>query len=81
MGRGPTIRRLGDCSSMAEIRSEVDLPARIGSRVEQVVTNVRRHADAYGLQPEGVEMLGRRLINWSIAREECRLGPDSLRKG
>jgi len=64
----------------AEIKADVDLPARIGSRVEQVVANVRRHAATHGLPPDLVEKLWRRLIDWSIAREESRLGPDSLRK-
>jgi isochorismate pyruvate lyase len=64
----------------AEIKAAVDLPARIESRVEEVVANVRRHAAAYGLPPDLVEKLWRRLIDWSIAREESRLGPDSLRK-
>ncbi|MFN4154785.1 MAG: chorismate mutase [Paracoccaceae bacterium] len=64
----------------AEIKAGVDLPARIGSRVEEVVANVRRHALTHGLPPELVEKLWRRLIDWSIAREENRLGPDSMRK-
>ena len=64
----------------SEIKATVNLPARIGSRVEEVVGNVRRHALTYGLPPELVEKLWRRLIDWSIAREESRLGPDSLRK-
>ena len=65
----------------AEIKAVADLPARIDTRVEEVVANVRRHAAATGLPPELVEKLWRRLIDWSIAREESRLGPDSLRKG
>ena len=64
----------------AAIKAQVDLPARIGSRVEEVVQNVRRHAVTHGLPPDLVEKLWRRLIDWSIAREESRLGPDSLRK-
>ena len=96
-----------DCTSMADIRAEIDrvdeelvrlfalragyidragviktqvhLPARIESRVEEVVQNVRRHAVTYGLPPELVEKLWRRLIDWSITREESVLGPDSLR--
>ncbi|MFZ5751895.1 MAG: chorismate mutase [Pseudomonadota bacterium] len=64
----------------AEIKAGADLPARIETRVEQVVANVRRHADTYGLPPDLVEKLWRRLIDWSIAREESRLGPDSLRR-
>jgi isochorismate pyruvate lyase len=64
----------------SEIKATVNLPARIGSRVEEVVSNVRAHALTYGLPPDLVEKLWRRLIDWSIAREESRLGPDSLRK-
>lgn len=63
----------------AEIKATVDLPARITDRVEQVVQNVRRHAANQGLPPDLVEKLWRRLIDWSIAREEGRLGPDNGR--
>ncbi len=73
--------RAGYIDRAGEIKAKVDLPARIDSRVEEVVRNVRRHADTYGLPPDLVEKLWRRLIDWSIAREESRLGPDSLRKG
>lgn len=73
--------RAGYIDRAAEIKAEVDLPARIEARVEEVVANVRRHAVAEGLPPDLVEKLWRRLIDWSIAREESRLGPDSLRKG
>ncbi|MEZ5796171.1 MAG: chorismate mutase [Paracoccaceae bacterium] len=73
--------RAGYIDRAAEIKAEVDLPARIDDRVEQVVKNVRRHAETYGLPPDLVEKLWRRLIDWSIAREENRLGPDTLRKG
>ena len=73
--------RSGYIDRAAQIKAEADLPARIEARVEEVVQNVRRHADTYGLPPDLVEKLWRRLIDWSIAREESRLGPDSLRKG
>lgn len=73
--------RAGYVDRAAEIKAGADLPARIDSRVGEVVANVRRHAATYGLPPELVEKLWRRLIDWSIAREETRLGPDSLRKG
>lgn len=73
--------RAGYIDRAAEIKATVDLPARINDRVEEVVSNVRGHAETYGLPPELVEKLWRRLIDWSIAREESRLGPDSLRKG
>lgn len=73
--------RAGFIDRAAEIKAGVDLPARIEVRVEEVVANVRRHAESYGLPPDLVEKLWRRLIDWSIAREESHLGPDSLRKG
>lgn len=62
-----------------ELKAMLGLPARITPRVEEVVDNVRRHAVAQGLPPELVEKLWRRLIDWSIAREESVLGPDSFR--
>ena len=60
----------------AEIKTQVLLPARIEARVEEVVANVRRHAVAHGLPPDKIEKLWRKLIDWSIAREENRLGRD-----
>lgn len=63
----------------AQIKEQADLPARITPRVEQVVDNVRAHAEAEGLSPDLVEKIWRWLIDWSIAREETRLGPDSDR--
>ncbi|MBE2274953.1 MAG: chorismate mutase [Rhodobacteraceae bacterium] len=73
--------RAGYIDRAAQIKAEVDLPARIDARVEEVVQNVRRHAATHGLPPDLVEKLWRRLIDWSIAREESHLGPDSLRRG
>ncbi len=73
-------RRSAYIDRAAEIKAQADLPARITSRVEEVVGNVRRHAVTHGLPPDLVEKLWRRLIDWSIAREESRLGPDSMRK-
>lgn len=64
----------------AVLKAEIDWPARIDARVEAVVQNVRRHAEAAELAPDLVETLWRQLIDWSIAREEDRLGPDELRK-
>ena len=63
----------------ARIKSSIEWPARIDSRVEQVVANVRRHGEAEGLSPDLVEQLWRPLIEWSIAREEGHLGPDQQR--
>ena len=97
-------RPAADCTTMAEIRAEIDrvdealvalfaqrvgyidraaviktglgLPARIDERVEEVVARVRAQAIAHGLPPDKLETLWRKLIDWSIEREEEVLGPD-----
>lgn len=53
------------------------MPARIDERVEEVVGKVRARAQADGLDPDLVEALWRRLIDWSIAREEVVLGTET----
>ena len=56
---------------------------QVGERAQKAgrrpAQHLPRHAIAQGLPPELVEKLWRRLIDWSIAREESVLGPDSLR--
>ena len=68
--------RTGYIDRAAEIKSDAGLPARIDARVEEVVSNVRRHAEAHGLPPDKLEKLWRKLIDWSIEREEDKLGKD-----
>lgn len=58
----------------ARLKSAEGLPARIKARVEAVVASVRGHAEAGGLDPDLAEALWRRIIEWSIAREERVLG-------
>ena len=60
----------------AQIKGPLKMPARITPRVEEVVANVRREARLHGLPPDLIEKLWRRLIDWSIAREEGVLGPE-----
>ena len=69
--------RTGYIDRAGEIKAEVGLPARITPRVEEVVANVRRHAGTHGLPPDQIEKLWRRLIEWSIEREENHLGKDN----
>ena len=57
-----------------ELKPAEGKPARIDSRVEEVVRNVRAHAAGAGLDPALVEEMWRLLIDWSIAREEKELG-------
>lgn len=96
------MREAKDCTTMAELRREIDRidqslvgllveragyidraitlktangwPARIDSRVEEVIANVRAKARAEGLGEDLVEQLWRALVEWSIAREEASLG-------
>ena len=50
------------------------LPARTVDRVEQVVGNARRSADAHGFDADLAEKIWRELIEWSIDRENKELG-------
>lgn len=68
------VERTGYVDRAAEIKSGIGLAARLEDRVEQVVANVRHHAAGQGLDPDLAESLWRRLIDWSIAREETKLG-------
>lgn len=61
----------------AAIKGPLALPARIDWRVEEVVAKVRAAAEGRTLDPDLAEALWRRLIDWSIAREEQVLGKDS----
>ena len=57
-----------------QLKRENGLPARIDDRVEDVVAKVREASRHQALDPDLVESLWRRLIEWSIAREERVLG-------
>ncbi len=67
-------RRAGYIDRAAAIKREEGLPARIPARVDEVIAKVREHATAEGLDPELIEDLWRKLIDWSIAREARLLG-------
>ncbi|KCV83080.1 chorismate mutase related enzyme [Actibacterium atlanticum] len=67
-------RRAGYIDRAVELKQIEDLPARIETRVEEVVDNVRARATDAGLDPDLTETLWRHLIDWSIAREESVLG-------
>jgi isochorismate pyruvate lyase len=57
----------------SELKRLEGLPANIPVRVEEVVANVKARASIEGLDPELTETLWRRLIAWSIAREEAAM--------
>jgi isochorismate pyruvate lyase len=58
----------------AVIKQGEKMPARITSRVEEVVDNVRKLAVENNLDPQIAETVWRDLIEWSIAKEEKVLG-------
>lgn len=66
--------RAGYIDRAIELKQIELLPARIEDRVEQVVERVRAQAMIVGLDPALAEDLWRRIIEWSIAREERVLG-------
>lgn len=56
------------------LKPAAGLPARIGARVDDVLSKVRREAVAQGLDPDLTTDLWTHLIDWSITREERVLG-------
>ncbi len=74
-------QRVGYIDRAAAIKTGQGLPARIDDRIEEVVAKVRAHAVAHGLPPDRLEKLWRKLIDWSIEREETVLGPDGKTSG
>ena len=60
----------------AQIKAGNGMPARIDDRVEEVVANVRRHAQGHGLDPDLYDRLWRQLIEAAIAQEERQLSKD-----
>jgi isochorismate pyruvate lyase len=57
----------------AVLKARDGLPARIDSRIAEVIANVRDKALAGGLDPQLAETVWRLLIEWSIGREEAAL--------
>lgn len=68
-------RRAACIDRATELKPSEGLPARIPERVQAVMDNIRAEALATGLDPALAEEIWRRLIEWSIAREERVLGP------
>jgi isochorismate pyruvate lyase len=69
-------RRAACIDRAIELKRAAGLPARIEARVEEVAANARAAAEAEGLDGPAVEALWRRIIEWSIAREERVLGAE-----
>ena len=69
--------RAGYIDRAIDLKARAGLPARIETRVEEVLENVRSRAAREGLDPGLAEALWRRIIEWSIAREARVLGPET----
>lgn len=63
------VQRAGYIDRAVDIKKTADLPARITSRVDEVITNVRRMAATKDLDPDLAEALWTHLVEWSIKRE------------
>ncbi|TVS04026.1 MAG: chorismate mutase family protein [Rhodobacteraceae bacterium] len=72
--------RVGCIDRAVTLKQGEGLPARIESRVAEVLAKVRREAERNGVEPELVERLWSDLIEWSIAREERVLGSEAGRE-
>lgn len=60
------------------VKARDNLPAAIPERIEGVVANVRREAEAAGMPPDLAEALWRKLIDWSIAYEDRHLSGSEI---
>lgn len=69
--------RAGCIDRAVEVKIKAGLPARIDTRIEEVLAKVIAAAEAEGLDPALVEDLWKQLIDWSIAREAATLGGES----
>ncbi len=72
-------RRAACIDRAADLKRAAGLPARIDIRVEEVVGNAAARARAEGLDADAVAALWRRIVDWSIAREERALAEDAPR--
>lgn len=68
------VERAGYIDRAIELKRSAQLPARIEARVDEVLRNVQTLAEDNGLDPQLAETLWKRIIDWSIAREERVLG-------
>jgi isochorismate pyruvate lyase len=60
----------------AQIKTRNGWPARIPERVEEVVANVRCHAEQHGLDPDLYDRIWRILVDAAIEQEERHLKKD-----
>ena len=71
------VARAGYIDRAIALKAQAGLPARIETRVSEVLEHVRSLAAREGLDPGLAEALWGRIIEWSIAREERVLVPQT----
>lgn len=67
-------KRFAYIDRAADLKFAAGLPARIPERVEQVIQNIRAHAQDQGLDPDLLDGIWRVIIEASIAREAKAMG-------
>lgn len=67
-------RRAACIDRAVAVKRREGLPARIDVRVDAVIANACAEAAAADLDPDLVAALWRRIVDWSIDREERALG-------
>lgn len=70
-------QRHGLIAQAARIKQRTGLPARIETRVEEVVANAVRQAESRGLDPNLIETIWRQLVEAAIAQEDRYLNGDA----
>ncbi len=66
--------RAGFIDRASELKPVEGLPARIETRVAEVLANVRARAAEEGLDPVLADAIWTQIVEWSIAREERVMG-------
>lgn len=69
-------RRRALIDRAARIKAAQGLPARIDWRVDEVIANARRNAEAAGLDGDLFEAIWRSLVEAAIAQEDRHLNGD-----
>ena len=69
------VERMGYIDRAITLKRDAGIPARVETRVAQVIAHVRHAAQEAGLDPDLVEAVWRQIIEWSIAREAAQISP------
>ena len=76
---GLVAERMRCVEQVIAVKQQTKLPARIDSRVEEVVGRVRVMAEQAGAPADLAETLWRTMIDWVIAYEERHLDASAMK--